>query len=292
MLIEFSAENFRSLKDKIVLSLIASPKNARDKDTNQNNLIPINEQLSLLRGVAIYGANASGKSNIIRAFALMRSVVSKSASFQEEDLLPMEPFMLTEFTQKAPTTFQAIFMINGIQYRYGFTADTTKILAEWLFALTSSRESAMFTRSHDDVKYPNGIEVNRAKFREGLGTEHKTGDNQLFLSKVAADQGSLAKQVRDFFVKQCGLITNSTEANYTVECLDKKRNGYEEKIVELVRRLDVDVVDLRVEKEEMPEKVHRLMVATGTVRDKQFAVNIYRASNNVTHAPTAKRRLA
>lgn len=264
MLIEFTAENFRSLKARVTLSLIAAPRKTRSNESNSNNLIFVNERLSLLRGVAIYGANASGKSNIIRAFALMRHMVRQSASYQDEDTLPMEPFMLTPHTRTAPSTFEAVFLISGIQYRYGFTADSARIHAEWLFVLASSRESTLFTRDIENRDDTNGIHVNRDKFKEGVGTEKQTGNNQLFLSKVASNQGAMAKEVREFLVKRCATMNTANDGttSYTMKCLHENLSGYRDKIVEMVRRLDVDILDLRVEEQEIPREVLEQLVAS------------------------------
>ncbi len=277
MLIEFSIENYRSLKSRVTLSLIAAATKARDEETNANSVIHITERLSLLRGVAIYGANASGKSNVIRAFSTMRQVISRSASYQGEDKIPVEPFVLSPNTQDAPTTLEAVFLINNVQYRYGFTADESRIHAEWLFAVTSSRESSLFTRDYDDEKAPRGISVNRTKFREGVGTEEKTGSNQLFISKVAADQGPIAIQVRDFLVKQCRTVYAAVDhASYTMQRVYDNQEGYCDKIVELVRRLDVDVVDLRVEEEDMPERMHEQMITSGQIPEDTAIAKVRR----------------
>ncbi len=198
---------------------------------------------------------------------LMRYMVEWSAAFQEEQKLPMEPFMLTLQTQIAPSTFETVFLIDGVQFRYGFTADETRIHAEWLFALTSTRESMYFTReSGNDT--PNGIDVNKSKFKEGVGSEKQTGINQLFLSKVALNQGDIAKRIREFMVQQCIVVNaakNDTDS-YTVSRLHDNRNGYRDKIIELVRRMDVDILGLRVEQRELPQEARSPLIASRKLR--------------------------
>ena len=79
MLIQFSVGNFRSFKERATLSMVAANTNARDPLINQNNTIKVDDNLTLLTSTAIYGANASGKSNLVRAFYFMRQLVLESA---------------------------------------------------------------------------------------------------------------------------------------------------------------------------------------------------------------------
>ena len=129
MLLNFSVENFRSIKARQTLNLEATAD-----DELESSHIHKQEGIRVLRSAAVYGANASGKSGLMDAMAGMRHFVLSSArEGQLLDKIPVEPFLLHEATEKAPTTVEWEFLWKGSRYRYGFSADATKVHAEWLF---------------------------------------------------------------------------------------------------------------------------------------------------------------
>jgi hypothetical protein len=119
MLVEFRVENFRSLREEQVLSLVASKdKTLQDTHTVSTGL---KAAPSVLRSAAIYGANASGKSNLIKALQYMRGVVAESATvIQPGQTFAVQPFRLDAQSAKEPTAFEVTFIIDGVRYQYGF----------------------------------------------------------------------------------------------------------------------------------------------------------------------------
>lgn len=145
MLIEFSVKNFLSFKDKITLSMEKG-----NGDENLENVININNN-SLLKTTAIYGANASGKSNIFKAFTCAIMMIRSS------NLIPVggkwnfvKPFLFNKTSSTKPSEFEFIFITNGIKYRYFFSADSTKIYDEVLDAYFSQKPTNIFTRTKTD----------------------------------------------------------------------------------------------------------------------------------------------
>ena len=193
MLIEFTVGNYLSFKDPVTLSMVAANTKARDANINKNNTIIIDEQLSLLSSTAIYGANASGKSNLIRAIAFMKKfVLISSKDSIIDDPIRIQSFRLSTATENRPSFFQISFLLENIKYRYGFEASQKEIVSEWLFTAPTQKESRLFIRDE------SGIHVSR-KFREGKGLEEKTRPNALFLSVVAQWNGSLASALLGWF---------------------------------------------------------------------------------------------
>src|SRR5690606_30378451 len=139
MLLEFSVGNFLSFKTKTTLSLAATSIKEH-MDTN----IFSTERWDLLKGAVIYGANASGKSNFVRAMSTMRRLVLQSFDQSSANELDVTPFLLNAQTEKASSLFEAIFIIDNIRYRYGFEVDDRKVHAEWLFEAPKNAEKAMF----------------------------------------------------------------------------------------------------------------------------------------------------
>ncbi len=129
MLIEFRVKNFRSIRDEQVLSLEASSH----KDP-LDNTISIGKKGNLLRSAVIYGANASGKSNVVKALGFMEYFVRRSAKNDPEDPIPVTPFLLDPRFKNQPSEFEITFIHNQVRYQYGFAVTKSDVESEWLYA--------------------------------------------------------------------------------------------------------------------------------------------------------------
>ena len=141
MLIEFSVKNFLSFKDKVTLSMEKG-----NGDENLDNVIT-KDGLDLLKTAAIYGANASGKSNLLKAFSCAILMVRNS------NLIPvggkwsfLKPFLFDETTKNNPSEFEFFFIANNVKYRYYFSADANRIYDEILDAYYTQKPTNIFTR--------------------------------------------------------------------------------------------------------------------------------------------------
>ena len=241
MFIEFSVGNFRSFKEQVALSMVAAKIKARDPKVNENNTIVVDEKLSLLTSAAIYGANASGKSNLIGAFAQMRKLILDSAKdSQVEEPIEYHPFRLSALTEKKPSFFQVIFRLeDGFIYRYGFEVDAQRVHSEWLFQSPSSRarESRLFVREQDDIQIARS-------FKEAKGLEEKTRPNALFLSVAAQWNGTIAVKVLRWFsiLAIISGLDDLAYRNYTTRQFADGR--MRDKIIGLVKELDLGVGDI------------------------------------------------
>lgn len=123
MLIQFTIENHRSIRDSAVISFAAS------KDTSLAScLIHPDEKKVLLPVLAVYGANAAGKSNVLHALMTMKDmIVGPSSKLSKGQKLPWEPFA----GNKQPTSFEVVYIYDGIRYAYGFSFDSKKIYSEY-----------------------------------------------------------------------------------------------------------------------------------------------------------------
>jgi len=239
MLVEFNVQNFRSFKDRATLSLIAAKLKALDTGVDERNVISVSPKLSVLRSAIIYGANAGGKSNLIKAFQFMRRFVIESANkLQEEDEIPVEPFCLATETLGEPTEVEAVFLIDNVQYRYGFSATKKAVVSEWLYYVPTRREVQVFERNGSD------LHVNPRLIREGHVLLHLMRKNALFLSVAAQFNVDLARRVREWFLYGTASLMAHQFQNYmpyTTKCLE---GFYADPVQELVRRLDVGIKGL------------------------------------------------
>ena len=174
MLVQFSVKNFMSIKNEVVFSMVAGTS-----DENIDNVITIeNNKDKYLKSTAIYGANASGKTNFMRALTSAILMVRKSNLRNINDMLiEMKPFKFDEVLKNSPCEFEFIFIKNNVKYIYGFSADANKIYTEYLYYYSSAKPSLIFERKNgNEYKFPQS---EQSKLNE-LAT--KNTDKKLFLS--------------------------------------------------------------------------------------------------------------
>ena len=234
MIVQFTVGNFLSFNAKQMLNLEA--KGISELKTN----ICTFKAEKILRSMVIYGANSSGKSNLIKAMERMREVVLSSVRLNDSDELEYSPFLLSIETDSLPTFFEIIFWKESIRYRYGFEYNLRQIENEWLFAGKSEKsEKTLFIRTIE------GIAVD-AKYKEGVGIESKTNNNRLFVSLVAQLGGPISKQILEFF-KNYNVLSGLDHNDYkgfTTRMLHKNLNGCEESL-ELYQKLKLGFQDIK-----------------------------------------------
>lgn len=211
MLVEFSVENYRSIQEKQTLSMVA----AEDETMLDSNTFPVpnNDDLRLVTSAAIYGPNASGKSNLLKAIQVLKNLVINSASrMQIGDKLPVEPFRLNSETAKKPSSFEVIFIHEKIRYEYGVSLNRERVFEEWLIAYPNEVQQNWFSREYlpDDPKFePN--EGYKWSFGKGLKGEKKriqrfVRSNSLFISHAAQNNHPQLTEVFDFFEDEINMI--------------------------------------------------------------------------------------
>jgi hypothetical protein len=156
MIVQFSLENFLSFKEQSTLSMVATPLR-EDAALTENVLVPISDSgISLLKSALILGPNASGKSNVIKAFDFFkRFLVSSFKDVQAGEEIGVDNFRLDVQTASEPTSFELIFICGDNQYRYGFDVTREKVLDEWLYRKACrkrAKEVELFLREEDTFK--------------------------------------------------------------------------------------------------------------------------------------------
>jgi hypothetical protein len=186
MLLEFTVANFLSFRDRKTLRLKAGPS----AELAQTNIVR-RAGLPFLRSAVIYGDNASGKSNFIKAMTAMRTLVLQAHNAEATQDIRFNPFLLDAETSGRPSLFEAVFLIEDALYRYGFEADDAAIRSEWLYG-GKEAEKALFTRDK------SGITVTDA-FPEGKNREKETPAHLLFLAVVDQFKGEKARDILYWF---------------------------------------------------------------------------------------------
>ena len=257
MLLEFTVENYLSFKDKTVFSMIATKNNEKiDEQT-----VTINSKLSVLKNAAIYGANASGKSNLLKAIQFMKHfVINSSKESQQGDVIKADSFKFNTESEKKPSVFEVVFLYDSIVYRYGFEVIPEKVVSEWLFARYTARETQLFVRNEQDFQV--GV-----KFKEGKKYIESVRENALFLSVCAQFNGSISSGILKWF-RNTNVIS-SLEQGYegvSLNILNNSSSEFTEQkqaLIDFVKEIDVGIenitikdsekIDLKTLLEELPQ---------------------------------------
>jgi AAA15 family ATPase/GTPase len=274
MLISFSVENFRSIRDLQTLSMV-EPR--LDHHLEWSHVIEEGNR-RLLKTAAIFGPNASGKSNVLRAMLWLRQfVLASSKEGQAGERIDAQPFRLSTAKENAPTHFEIEFFLDGFEYRYGFEVTTKKVESEWLFRkLPSAKPAKQFTREG------NEFEISAEFFKEGKGLEERTRENALFLSVCAQWNGPEAKKIIEW-MQRFRWVSGLSEAGFylfTAQRLNEP--GYQERLLELAQKADFNICALRSEVEEVTEaKLPADMPAS--LRKQALDQKFIRADIKTTH---------
>jgi AAA15 family ATPase/GTPase len=265
MLIEFTVGNFRSFKEPVTFSMVAAKLNARDPQLNENNTFRLEDGLTLLSSAALYGANASGKSNLVKALRFMRRfVLNSSKESQVVEPINTVPFLLSSLTEHEPSYFEVVFYWEGITYRYGFEVTEEKVETEWLFYTPHAKEAKLFVREGSEITLSRS-------FKGGQVIKPLTRANALFLSVAAQFNNDIAAKIVDWF-KSIGLLSaldDSKYGNFTATMFSKD-SSYQSSILELIRESDVGINDVKVEEvdlndpnafpQDMPQKAKDMLL--------------------------------
>ena len=150
MLIEFRVANHRSLRDEQVLTMEAG--RVGDEADPRPRHVPGHAE-PLLTVAGLYGANASGKSNVLAALAFMREAVLEShLSWSPAPDVPRDPFAWGP-KRKEPSLLEVVFLLDHVRYEYGFRVSDEQVLEEWLYAWPNGRRQVWFEHDGDTYKF-------------------------------------------------------------------------------------------------------------------------------------------
>lgn len=232
MLLQFSVTNHRSIKETAIISM----KAAADK-TMKEILISPDGKKELLPVMAIYGANAAGKSNVLHALLLMREMVcgiyAKPLKGTE---LPYEPFAFVD-GETEPTELEIIYYYEGIKYAYGFSFDRNKVISEYLYHWPNGREALIFSRENGKYEF-------RESIQEQLILARRTPDNRLYLtSSNEWNCMQTEKAYLWFQQKLCGLISTGGSNETTIDAI-RESEQEKQRILKEMMLADLGICDI------------------------------------------------
>lgn len=267
MLVDFSLKNFLSFKDEVSFSMIAA-KTVKEHETPDGdetcNVIKVpDSEAKLLKVAAIYGANGSGKSNLLSAMAFFRQMVLDSV--RNDSLLRRANELAYQFSiesREEPSSFEMIFIIDGKRYRYGFEIFETAIVSEWLFVkpLASSRESYCFKREKGNIT------VNSKTYKGAGGVFSKTRNNALFISACAEFNVEVAMTVREWFRKRFNILSGIDDDTLHFTADQYLHNSeMRERILEFIKIIDLGINNISVKESNVDKLPESLNLFVGAI---------------------------
>jgi AAA15 family ATPase/GTPase len=242
MLVGFTVNNFKSIKDTINFSMLGSSK-------DKGNSFEI-RKYELLKSAIVYGSNASGKSNFLKAMAFMaRIALNQDKVIQSTDTLPYFPFKLNTETEDSSSSFEIVFIIGTIKYRYGFEIDRTTVYSEWLYADENGKEAKLFYRDIEEEE----LYVNRLKFKEGL--KLKVSSNQLFIWKCDQEEGEISASILQWF-NRLNMIDGIEHEQYIKHAMKEMEDEkFKSELVSLIKTADIGIEDVILDEEDVPKEI-------------------------------------
>ncbi len=256
MIIDFKIKNYRSFKDEVTFSLEAS--GAKGKSDNVAEIILKNgKKFRLLKTAVIYGANASGKSNIIRAFWAFRQLIANSFRYDvNDDLKLAEPFELESEAQKQPTEFTLNFIgWDRIQYIYFISFSTKEgVLQETFKYYPEKTQKVIYRRSGRKIISKN------AEFFKNLDDKEVINPKRLFLSELGNTGDEYWEAIRNYFVLGNSVINNSASGAFMPRMTENAKRLFEnndeeiikirERVIKLIQISDLGIKGLSLVEED------------------------------------------
>ena len=273
MLLKFLCSNFASIRDEAVLSL--EPSYDRD---HPENLLKSGEYTALPE-IAIFGANASGKSSLLRAMARAVSIIRDSSVRQAGEPIPVVPFCLDDESPQKSSEFEFTFTASDKRkYTYGFSADLKAVREERLYFSSSRGERMIFERNGDSYEFQKSL------WKELSPLVRMNTPNKLFLATAACWN---AKSVLIPYCSLSGSIASvggaQGPAAIAPELYRSNPREYAEFAKELLRQADLELDDILVESEEAGP-YGSLMAATGIMAGGMGLGAGYRTKITTVHA--------
>ncbi|MDR1736612.1 MAG: ATP-binding protein [Oscillospiraceae bacterium] len=255
MLVGFSVSNVFSFYKETNMSMVA---NTSDTSFIGINAFPTGRKETLLKSALVYGANASGKSNLIKAFAYMRDVVTADLSAQQRLIKGKTCFALNSEAHSSPSEFSAMFIVDGVEYEYSFGVLDGKVVSEAL-SKNRNRRTAVFNRTSADYK---SIILTGRDFSNVEKFIENVREDTLFLSVAAMVNNPLAIMITDWFSNT--YVSSNEEfdcPDSTAEFLSQCPNC-KEKMHALLRTFDETLIEFDIVTERKTAKQFKEMLRT------------------------------
>lgn len=252
MLIEFSVSNFRSIRERQTLSMVATPrlqkKNNVFKPGLKGEKFP-----DLLKVAVIYGPNASGKSNLLKALDVVNKIALREPGSRDA-VLPVTPFIFDAVLANQPSLFELHFIYAGLRYQFNLAATKERIVGEKLLTFPNGRESLLYERQHTDLgeTYHFGEALKIGVSDAVLAAwKQLTPPKLLFIAQAVANSSEELNQLKAPFnwlaMSSFALLNGMDDWATAAQRLAGKGEVHADAIASFLREVDVPIAGIRVE---------------------------------------------
>lgn len=240
MVLLFRLNNIFSFRDETTLDLQAAKIQTEKGKALSGNMFPAAGG-QVLKSVSVFGANASGKSNVMKGIHACVDMIRTSHTYNENTVFAVAPFKFDGY-DKNPSSFFVRFIIDGIEYEYSFSMTRTEILTEQLFYYPKGRRSLVFSRNESKGPDKKNIYEFKQAIKRPMDVAANTSRKTLFISRASQMDRDIAKRVFRFFSED--VVLDYKESAMPIDSFMKTRK---EQILEILNTADSDIVDIKIQ---------------------------------------------
>ena len=241
MVLEIRLSNMFSFRDEVTLDLQAAKIQTKKARELEGNLFSVDGE-QMLKSVALFGANASGKSNVIKAIRACVNMVRSSHNYNVDTRFAISPFKFEDYANK-PSSFYIRFLLNGVEYEYSFSFMHDEIITETLFYYPNARKSLVFSRDESRGTEKKDIYEFKTVIKRPFDVADNTSKKTLYISRASQMDREIAQKIFLFFCND--IVLDYQVAN--IDSLDNLFKERKEQMLEVLRTADSDIVDFKIQ---------------------------------------------
>lgn len=241
MVLEIRLSNMFSFRDEVTLDLQAAKIQTKKARELEGNLFSVDGE-QMLKSVALFGANASGKSNVIKAIRACVNMVRSSHNYNVDTRFAISPFKFEDYANK-PSSFYIRFLLNGVEYEYSFSFMHDEIITETLYYYPNGRKSLVFSRDESRGTDKKDIYEFKTVIKRPFDVADNTSKKTLYISRASQMDREIAQKIFLFFCND--IVLDYQVAN--IDSLDNLFKERKEQMLEVLRTADSDIIDFKIQ---------------------------------------------
>lgn len=240
MILEIRLSNFFSIKDEVLIDFRAANIKSANAKALKNNTFQ-HDKSEVLKTLIIYGANASGKSNIIKAIRFCNAMIFESHNNNENTIYSFVPFKFENYKNK-PSTYSIRFVLNDIEYEYSFSMSRTSIITESLYYYPKGRIKEIFTRDERRGKTKKEKYTFTDVIKRPYDVAENTSNKTLYISRASQMDRDLAKEIFNYFNKT--FILNYLW--FGISAIENITNHNKQQLIDALKIADSDIEEVKI----------------------------------------------